>query len=118
MAFDYEELKNVAAGLLKEFGKIIEIKRTSEKRYDPTTGSNESVIDIYRGYGCTFNYSTKEIDGTRIQMGDLVILLESLNTIPLIGDVVLVNNVEMRVINVECIQPAGIAVLYKLQARQ
>lgn len=118
MAFDYVELGNISADLLKEFGQILAIKRIAEKHYDPASGNNEIVTENYSGYGCAFNYSTNEIDGTRIQTGDMVILLEKTPVMPMIGDIVKLDSVEMRVINVERICPAGIDVLYKLQVRE
>lgn len=118
MAFDYKDLRIVAADLLKEFGQLITIKRKTGEQYDPATGSNQQAIETYTGYGCAFHYSNNEIDGMRILTGDMVVLLENMATTPVIGDSVLVNGMEMRLISIERVSPANIDVIYKLQVRQ
>lgn len=118
MAFDYKELGIIAADLLKEFGQLITIKRKTGEQYDPATGSNQQAIETYTGYGCAFHYSNNEIDGMRILTGDMVVLLENMATTPVIGDSVLVNDMEMRLISIERVSPANIDVVYKLQVRQ
>ena len=118
MAFDYKELGIIAADMLKEFGQFITIKQKTNEQYDPATGSNQQTIETYTGYGCAFHYSSHEIDGSRILTGDMVVLLENIATVPEIGDMVTVNNTDMRVISVECLSPANINLLYKLQVRK
>ena len=118
MAFDYKELGIIATDLLKEFGQLITITRKTDEQYNPATGSNQQTIETYTGYGCAFHYSNNEIDGTRILTGDMVVLLENIATAPVIGDSVLVNGMEMRLISIERVSPANIDVIYKLQVRQ
>lgn len=118
MAFDYKDLRIVAADMLKEFGQLITIKQKTDKQYDPATGSNQQTMEAYTGYGCALNYKSNEIDGTRILTGDMVVLLENIATTPVIGDSVLVNGMEMRLISIERVSPANIDVIYKLQVRQ
>lgn len=48
----------------------------------------------------------------------MVVLLENIATAPVIGDSVLVNGMEMRLISIERVSPANIDVIYKLQVRQ
>ena len=118
MAFDYKELGIIAVELLKEFGQLITIKQKTDKQYDPATGSHQQTMEAYTGYGCALNYKSNEIDGTRILTGDMVVLLENIATTPVIGDSVLVNGMEMRLISIERVSPANIDVIYKLQVRQ
>lgn len=118
MGLDYAQLGKLAANLLCDFGQSISIKRSNETRYDPENGTNTVVTSHFTGYGCAFHYSSHEIDGSRILTGDMVVLLENIATAPEIGDMVTVNNTDMRVISVECLSPANINLLYKLQVRK
>ncbi len=118
MAFEYKELGVIATDLLNEFGQLITITRKTDELYDLTTGGNQQAIQAYTGYGCAFYYSSHEIDGSSILTGDMVVLLENITTTPEIGDMVTVNDADMRVISVECLSPTNINLLYMLQVRK
>ena len=67
------------------------------------------IVDAFR---------QNEIDGARIQSGDKKLLAEAGVVVPKTGDAISVSGVAHRVENVWPLSPAGVAVMYTIQARE
>jgi hypothetical protein len=65
------------------------------------------------------DYSTREVDGSKILMGDNKIYMTALGgVVPKVGDIVLdANSTPYTVVSKMALSPAGTVVYYKLQGR-
>lgn len=63
-------------------------------------------------------FRQNEIDGARIQSGDKKLLAEAGVVVPKTGDAISVSGVAHRVENVWPLSPAGVSVMYTIQARE
>ncbi len=115
---DYVRLAETAKQLLTDNGRTLTFTRDTSTGFNPATGVNSITTTNFTGIGAGFDYRRSEIDGEVIQAGDVRIVLEDATTKPLIGDRVLYNGSDYRVMNVDEVSPAGIVVIYKLQVRR
>lgn len=117
--FDYAESKADADELIEEFGQSGYIRRTptTGTAYNPTQGT---PVD----HACTFvvtDYTTREIDGTRVLSTDKKVLLAkgALTIEPLTSDRLLDPAVPgYKIVDVAPLSPAGTVVMYQLQCRR
>lgn len=115
----YEDMAAVAVELLQEFGAPVTFPRESGGSFDPITGvetpgSDDSETTI----GLVKPYPEKLIDGTRIQMGDRMLVLSpevepSMDDKPMMGGAPLGN-----IVAITTSSPAGIPVCYFAQVRK
>lgn len=119
MSFDYLSVAREASALLAEFGQIVTVTRETVGEYDPATGTVSSGTEGYSCHGAVMNYRHQDIDGTLIQRGDVrVLLAPDAQFEPKPGDkVTLADATVLTVISVMPTKPAGLSVLYELQAR-
>jgi hypothetical protein len=59
-----------------------------------------------------------EIDEARIRSGDKKLLAEAGEAVPQVGDTITIEGVAHRIEDVQPLAPAGVAVMYTLQARE
>jgi len=119
IAFDYARPAATAKRLLTRFGQVVTIKRTTPGAYDPATGTVSGGTVGYSCAGAVMNYASRDIDGTLVQRGDVRVLLAPDAAFePKPGDTVtLADTTVLTVINSRATKPAGLAVLYEIQAR-
>lgn len=114
----YSDLAAVASALLTDKGQTISFSRDNVTAFDPASGSETKGAPVtFSGKGAIFGYNASEVDGTVVQQDDKRLILEAVDTPPLIGDEATVGSVAHRVISVETVAPAGEAVIYKAQLR-
>lgn len=114
----YGGLKSVASSVLADKGQNLTFSREGDTAFDPKTGISTTTPTSFTGYGASFNYNTKEIDGSLIQNGDIKLLLEATATAPITGDQVTIDSIIYRVVNIKTTSPAGEIVVYNLQLRR
>jgi hypothetical protein len=132
-AFDYSATAQTAERLLARFGAPVIFKVKEPGIYNPATGKVEygylgerwSEDEVH---AVVLQYDLADIDGTLIQVTDSrVLLAPTLSQEPKKGDVLVmpvlqggqvVGYEEYEVINNRTIAPAGIPVLYEVQARK
>lgn len=87
---------------------------------DPVTGeyTEPESSQYLRPFGVLTKYSNSSIDGTIIQQGDQLLLVEPSITLPETIQNVEVDSEVFQVVNIETIKPGGTAVLYKVQVRR
>ncbi len=118
--FDYARPAATAKRLLTRFGQVVTVKRVTPGGYDPATGA--TTADVTNGYSCAgavMNYASRDIDGTLIQRGDVNVLLAPDAAFePKPGDTVtLADTTVLTVISAMPTKPAGLSVLFEVQAR-
>jgi hypothetical protein len=108
-----------AARLLAKYGEEVTITFTDWAEYDPITGaaSGSSTETTVNAVAYPSNYQTKEIDGTVIQAGDIRLILELIENIPVVGCLVLVDNKTYRIMHVKPIRLAGDNIIFICQIR-
>lgn len=116
----YEGLQGKASRLLTERGRSMVLRRRVSGAYDPATGSAPVTVSDSACAGATFPFPALLIDGTRIQVGDLKVLLavQGLTFEPAIGDELLIGGAAHQIKSVQPIGPDGTVVIYRLQVRR
>lgn len=113
-----DEMAAIALELLTEFGEAVTFTRTSRAAYDPSTSTAASSgTSVFTGYGFPEEYLNRDIDGDRIQAGDIRIYVNSVSTEPAPADVLTMNSTDYRVVRVRPYRTTGAPVLYELQVR-
>ena len=114
----YQNLAATASRLLANKGQSVTFSRETSTGFDPALGVDTTTTSSYSGNGGAFDYNSSEIDGEIIQRGDIRLVLEAVDTAPLIGDTCDIDSLAYRVMNVKPTSPAGVPVIYELQLRQ
>lgn len=119
MADFYSGLAAVATRLLDTYGQTVTFSRETGGSFDPVLGvySGQST-STFTGSGAAFDFNRSEIDGEIIQRGDIRLMLEAVDTKPIIGDACTVNGVDYRVMSVMESSPGGTVTHYELQLRK
>jgi len=113
-------IKKIAAKQLKNFGVEITFTQEIEGSYDSVNDEDlTATTQVFTGYGYTENYSKYNLNGTTIKKGDVKLMLEATNIIPLVGAVASVNGLgNFEVIDVESVFINEDIVNYTLQLRK
>ena len=114
----YNSMAATASKLLTKFGAVGTIKRTTGGSINPVTG------DVVAGSTVTYSpkiivqrYANELVDGTRILSSDRLIILDK--TIqPLTSDKITIESEDWSIVSVTESKPAGIALVYFVQARR
>lgn len=125
----YTEVAAIADDLIREFGATTILTRSVPGAYDPATGTvGTPTVTNYTGNAAAFDYAQRDIDGTRIRIGDQKVYLSTVGIVnpitgdtltigaTLVGDVV-TGGTPFTVVESRPLQPALTAVLYECQAR-
>lgn len=114
----YNRMASVATRLLTKFGATVTVSRTTGETYDEIaeTMSGGSVT-TYSPKGLLVEYDDSLIDGTRIQKGDKMAILD--NTVkPASDDLLTVDEEQWNVVRWKTIKPSTVAVVYFVQVRK
>lgn len=115
----YDDMADVADGLLREFGVAVSVKYASPGVYDPATGSVASAFVSVSSIAYIDDYADRDIDGTNILQGDRRVYLSAVGmTKPQPGDKILIDGVEFAIKQSKAIPAAGGASLFDLQVRK
>jgi len=114
----YSNLAAVATRLLTDKGQSLTFTRQVTNFFNPATGKDETYETTIAGNGAAFDYHRTEVDGTRIQKGDIRLLFEATTSAPAIGDTTVVDGAAYRVMDVTPTSPGGTVVLYEIQLRK
>lgn len=116
--FDYAGLKDDVDVILAEFGDTCQLKRDTPGTVDPVTGlpasGSEEVTDVI---GVVVSYEEKLVDGSTIMRGDRQAIIQAVKE-PVFGDTFIEGSGAWKVVNVEFVKPAGVALIYILQLRR
>jgi hypothetical protein len=120
MSIDYADIANGAAEAIAEAGGPIVLIQEIAGEYDPATGTGEARTKKFTGVGARLNYSLGVVDGSSILRGDVRMLIGATGGMPkpLPGNHLEYMGERYEVIDCDVTQPAGVAVLYDVQARK
>ncbi len=114
----YDDMAEVAAEIIEEYGAPTTLKRTVTGAYDPSTGTNSNSIVSQDIIAAVFDFDQKMINGTEIRTGDKRVYASAVGVNPpLQADIFPWLGVDYAVVAVRPLAPAGINVLYEMQVR-
>ena len=116
----YSDMADTADELITEFGQSVTLKVSAGAAYDPETGSSVVTYTDQSGHGCVVDFDKKLIDGTKVRIGDKLVLLSPLGVSePKDGDQLVIGAETWQLVPpVTVTAPAGVAVLYEVQVRK
>lgn len=119
MTFNYQQTRQTADRLLKRFGMSATLYRRgkayvsehSPKYGNPTTYPVTVLID---------SYSLREQVANLVEVGDKKVLMSADGLViePTTEDWLVIGDAEYSIENVDSLEPAGLSVLYEIQARR
>ncbi len=114
--FDYIKATATASRLIKRFGQSITLRQQagSGTAWAPVLTDTDHVA-----IAAVTEYSNRDMDGTLIKMGDRRVYLstEGLTVVPTTQDKLVVGGEVMTIVNIRPLNPAGVTVMYEVQAR-
>ena len=114
---DYTKYQTKTASKLRQRGGPITVRRAGKKVYDPKTNTYIDTGKEFSGYAVQKSFSIKNVDGTNIRFGD-VLLMASLDERPLSNDTVNFGGRSYTVIDVQPLNPDGRTdIFYNIHAR-
>jgi len=116
----YSEMADVADDLITEFGQPITLKVAAGTAYYPSTGGVTVTYTDQTCNGCTVDFDKDLIDGTKVRIGDRLVLLSPIGiSEPTEGDKLVIGSDTWNIVPpVTVTNPAGTPVLYEVQVRK
>jgi hypothetical protein len=114
LSFDYTGLQSTATRLISRFGRDFTL-RTLDKSgvsYNPVIVNSDVTIK-----GVFTKFKASEIDGTLVESGDKMIIVDS-SVIPNVEQRIVDGSSEYSIVDVDEIKPGEIGMIYKIQARR
>jgi len=118
MSFNYQKIGGIASKILKNFGQEATFTTKTTGHFDPAIGKAQTTETTFTGYGVKEAYTSREIDGTLIQAGDIKFMLENTSTTPSVSDTCSLNSIVYRIMSVDPLEPALDSVVYVLRLRK
>lgn len=94
-----DDMTEFALEQLKEFGEAVTFTATTPGAYDPataTTGAGSTVV--YSGFTVPIDYDARDIDRGLVKESDIRIYVNEMTSVPAVGDQVLLDSINYRVI--------------------
>ena len=114
----YSDMAATANALIAEFGAPITLKRKTAGTLDKVTGiETGATTSTLTPNGLVTQYKANVIDGTRIQGGDRLVILDNSQT-PVMTDQVLVGVEYWNIVDIVSKNPAGTELVHLVQARK
>lgn len=118
MAFDYNRPKTTALRLLTRYGQTMTLRRITDGAYS-AGASTQTVVDE-TVTGAVFEYTAFEKQNSSIQIDDRKIMLaaKGMSAAPALTDQLIFGGTTFKIIPpIKPLSPAGVDVIYELQAR-
>lgn len=119
----YGALRDNTAGVLIEKFGLPALLRKDAGTYDPATGLNtysntDTDINVVILPNASDGSRSQGMESGTVQTCDVSLLISSRETvsadvIPRIGDVVVINDEELRIVNLSSVSTGGVDILYK-----
>ena len=108
----------LAKRLLTKFGQSVTFTRSTVGAFDPATSTvGAPSVSNYSGLVSPQDYTQTEKTLEHIQQGDIKLITEQTTTTPIVGDVVSVDSIDYRIMDVEKVVASGVTCIYILQVR-
>ena len=122
----YADMATTSAELLTEFGQAVTLTESTPGAYNTATGEPAAPdVTTQSAVGVVRDYSSRSIDGTLIQAGDRLLIVgpkatagADLTEPTVESTVTLADGSVWTVKRVEAMNPAGVALAYRLQLRR
>lgn len=111
-------MATTALTLLTNYGEAVSFTRVVEGAYNVATSTTAAgTTTNFSGYGAPLNYTKQEIDGDNVKDTDILLIVNQVSSVPVPGDVVTINSIDYRVMNVDRTRANGVDVIFTLQLR-
>lgn len=123
MAFDYDDLADLATELLTEFGQNVTRRSYTAGTYDPATGATTPATADTTRIGALFDYDDQSRQGqqyirnTLVIAGDKQLLLDPTADVDP-KDHFIAGGAEYTIVSLAEVNPAGTRVLYDIHLRK
>ena len=114
--FNYNGLLNSATALITKFGAEYQFQRLKDVDYDPDTGKPTSRTINYTSNAVRSSFTRSEEASGLVLQGDIKLLAEA--TEYKVGDTVILETVQYRIVNISTIQGNDTKLALYLQLRQ
>jgi hypothetical protein len=106
-----------ASKLLSKFGGVVSVSRTTGSAVNPITGAvTPGSTTTLTAKGLITDFDTRLIDGTTIQNGDRLLVID--NTFePSMTDRPVIGSQQWNIVSIMTKKPANVAVVYMIQVR-
>lgn len=116
---DYIKLQQRALNALKKYGSQMILEQSSVSDYDPATATAAKITTRIIASGVCSDYTFNEIDGTKVQSGDVRVWLSAAHEInPASGNVLIIAGLGWQVVSSKALNPAGAALLHDVLVRR
>lgn len=120
MTFNYSGIASTALALIADFGRSVTLRRVTAGTYTPSSlsvsgasTSDETITAVI------MKHKFHQIDGEIIRRDDRLCLVAASGlTVPALGDIIISDSVQMKIVDVEVVQPGDTAVVYRLNLRK
>ena len=117
MSFNYSGLAATATRLIGEFGAPSTFHKVTTGSYDPLTGSSGDTTEDITLNAVRLEFSSSDIDGTLIQQGDFMLMVDGVQDINNI-DSVTVDSVKYQIVRPMPLKPGDTRLITKAQCRR
>lgn len=116
----YEKSATTAQKMLKKYGQAGTIERTGQQTPANPWEAGSVFTTSYPVICVVTGYAADLIDGSAIRAGDkqVIIAARGLGIAPETTDIVVLTNERYSIVSVEIVSPAGVPIIYKVQARR
>ncbi len=116
----YDEAAATALQMLTEYGQIAAIERKEQESTDKPWDAKTNATVSHPITCVVTGYSANLIDGSAIKAGDkqVIIAARGLDIVPDTTDIILLPHERYSIVSVEIVSPAGVPIIYKVQARR
>lgn len=116
----YTDIRATADALLLSKGAVVTFTQAVVSAYDPATGTATPTLTDYPLTAVVFDYPDEQVNGSDIMTGDKRVLASAQNlaALPTPSDYITISGERHSIINIKRLAPAGVAVLYTIQARK
>lgn len=125
MSAFYDRMAATALRLIDQFGQTITVRNPTEGSYDPVTGTTtpglpndqpaQAILKDYALQQSGASYA----EGTEIRQGDKEITIAAHGVAkPLMTTQIIADGVTWTIVSIKEINPAGTALVYKVQGRR
>lgn len=116
----YEKSAASAQKMLKKYGQAGAIERKGQGTPTKPWESGSESVTSHAVTCVVTGYAASLIDGSAIKAGDkqVIIAARGLGIVPETTDIVVLANERYSIVSVEIVSPAGIPIIYKVQARR
>lgn len=117
----YDRMSVTAAAQIADKGRDVKLVSTGADVWNPATGTFTAGTPTEKTVKAVFvSFRLSDIDGELIRTDDKLCLIaaSSLSAQPTTSDKIKEGSTEWAVVSVNTIQPADIALLYKIQVRR